>query len=299
MAQRSKHFSVWFTEWLEQRAVTPARLAADQTRYDKYLKSRIGLTPVNRISAEDVEGVVQELLGADVGPFTVDATLGIIRGVLKYAQEQGAVRENVAWGIGVKDAPAINQIHRNDVLTDDQLGDLLAATSTHYRALLRLAAEYGLTWAECVGLTVDDFDVRERSLNVGAHVVVETSGHVEIHEGPGRKIYLDGNTVRELSEHILLTQDVRQAAGSNQLFLTPKGTFPFRTNFNVWVLRPALMAAGLDPRGWTFHSLRHTAARRMLERGVPLEQVSRALGHKSVVTTKRLYKAFDPTPTFK
>ena len=48
--------------------------------------------------------------------------------------------------------------------------------------------------------------------------------------------------------------------------------------------------AGLNPR-YTFHSLRHGWATRMLESGVPLNQVSLGLGHSNIATTSIYLKA--------
>ena len=48
--------------------------------------------------------------------------------------------------------------------------------------------------------------------------------------------------------------------------------------------------AGLNPL-YTFHSLRHGWATRMLERGVPINQVSLGLGHSNIATTSIYTKA--------
>lgn len=48
--------------------------------------------------------------------------------------------------------------------------------------------------------------------------------------------------------------------------------------------------AGLNPL-YTFHSLRHGWATRMLENGVPINQVSLGLGHSNIATTSIYTKA--------
>lgn len=48
--------------------------------------------------------------------------------------------------------------------------------------------------------------------------------------------------------------------------------------------------AGLNPL-YTFHSLRHGFATRLLERGVPINQVQLALGHANISTTSIYTKA--------
>ncbi len=49
-----------------------------------------------------------------------------------------------------------------------------------------------------------------------------------------------------------------------------------------------------DIQGVTPHTLRHTVATRLVRRGVPLLEVSRLLGHKSVVTTEKNYLSLTP-----
>jgi len=48
--------------------------------------------------------------------------------------------------------------------------------------------------------------------------------------------------------------------------------------------------AGLNPL-YTFHSMRHGWATRMLESGVPINQVSLGLGHSNIATTSIYTKA--------
>lgn len=48
--------------------------------------------------------------------------------------------------------------------------------------------------------------------------------------------------------------------------------------------------AGLNPK-YVFHSMRHGWATRMLERGVPINQVSLGLGHANIATTSIYTKA--------
>lgn len=61
-----------------------------------------------------------------------------------------------------------------------------------------------------------------------------------------------------------------------------------RDYYNREIWKPALAAAGLLP-DTTFHDLRHTFASTALAEGVPISEVSRWPGHKSITTTVDLY----------
>ena len=69
---------------------------------------------------------------------------------------------------------------------------------------------------------------------------------------------------------------------------TPKGTLLRRDYCNREIWKPAITAAGL-PADATFHDLRHEFASTALAEGVPISEVSRWLGHKSITTTVDLY----------
>ena len=74
----------------------------------------------------------------------------------------------------------------------------------------------------------------------------------------------------------------------DMLCCTPRGTLLRRDYYNREIWKPALAAAGLPP-ATTFHDLRHTFASTALAEGVPISEVSRWLGHKSITTTVDLY----------
>ncbi|SDK87493.1 Phage integrase family protein [Nonomuraea maritima] len=92
---------------------------------------------------------------------------------------------------------------------------------------------------------------------------------------------------------------------------TGRGTLLRRDYFNKKIWKPALAVAGL-PADVTFHDLRHTFASTTLAEGVPISELSRWRGHKSITTTVDLYghlvqeatgrardaldKAFKPAP---
>ncbi len=65
-------------------------------------------------------------------------------------------------------------------------------------------------------------------------------------------------------------------------------------NREIW--KPAIATAGL-PADTTFHDLRHGFASTALAEGVPISEVSRWLGHKSITTTVDLYGHLVPEAT--
>jgi len=75
---------------------------------------------------------------------------------------------------------------------------------------------------------------------------------------------------------------------SDVLCHTPRGGLLRRDYYNREIWKPAIAATKL-PGDATFHDLRHTFASTALAEGVPISEVSRWLGHKSITTTVDLY----------
>jgi integrase len=49
-------------------------------------------------------------------------------------------------------------------------------------------------------------------------------------------------------------------------------------------------AAGLDPREWTPRELRHSFVSLLSDADMPIEHISRLVGHSSTVTTETIYR---------
>jgi integrase len=72
------------------------------------------------------------------------------------------------------------------------------------------------------------------------------------------------------------------------IFGTRTGT-PFRrSNFRRQVWMPAVARSGLPPR-LRFHDLRHSYATWLVSDGVPINVVSRLMGHEQISTTLNRY----------
>jgi integrase len=92
--------------------------------------------------------------------------------------------------------------------------------------------------------------------------------------------FLRGALVAHAEQLVLARSDV--------LCRTSNGTLFRRDYYNREIWKPAIAAVGLLA-DTTFHDLRHTFASTALAEGVPISEVSRWLGHKSITTTVDLY----------
>ena len=54
--------------------------------------------------------------------------------------------------------------------------------------------------------------------------------------------------------------------------------------------RKVVAAAGLDSKEWTPRELRHSFVSLLSDADVPIERISRLVGHKDTVTTETIYR---------
>jgi integrase len=89
-----------------------------------------------------------------------------------------------------------------------------------------------------------------------------------------------------------IAEEILAGENSNPKFVFWSGNGNPESIVKNWTknhVRPAFLAAGLDTGHMKSHRLRDTFAVDLLERGVPLEEVSKLLGHESIRTTEKSY----------
>lgn len=166
-------------------------------------------------------------------------------------------------------------------LTDPEVDALLAAPDQHTwlgrrdHALLLTAIQTGLRVSELAGAVRDDV-----ALGTGAHIRCIGKGRKE------RATPLTPTTVDVL--RAWLTE--RRAAPTDPLFATTSGRPLSRYGINDILDRHVRTATesspGLATKSISAHTLRHTAAMRLLHAGVDTTVIALWLGHENVETTQ-------------
>lgn len=292
----------YFATWDMDRDVAEARRIADRARFQIYVVPKWGRIRVDRIRSSAVQAWMDspkwaayrggKVAQADVGPATRYASLMVLRQTLEIPTVAGVISRNPALGIRSPGATnAVTPVKENAVLTAEEADRLVEQMDEHYQALALMGLRLGLTWAEALGLQVVDIDFPSHSVHVGRLLGVESQGIVEVREGDlkaQRNLRMPRDLENALAGYLARSEPIRDPK-EPWVFLTSRGRHPLRANYNRYVLRPALEAAGLPMTGTTFHTFRHTAARDMLQAGESLEHVQFALGHQDVQTTRRFY----------
>jgi len=273
-------FGAFFeVSYLPQEAAdgkAPRSIIREKQLFKKWIAPVIGSMPMKAISPFHLERIKANITGAGLKPRTAQYTLAIVRQVFNAARRAGAFTgespiEKVKMPSAVGNA-------RLRFLTPDEAGRLLDALAagrsrdTHDVSLLSLYT--GLRSSECFKLRWADVDLEGRVL----HVMDTKNKHP-------RSVPMPNNVVAMLTARRPNPCDL-----GSLVFPNANGDV---TAFVSNAFRRAVEHLGLNDgitdsrQKVVFHSLRHTCASWMVQRGVPLFTVGKILGHKTLTMTER------------
>ncbi len=165
------------------------------------------------------------------------------------------------------------------VLSRDEVGRLLAmAPSLKARVMLSLAYGCGMRAGEVVRLRVGDIDSAQNIIRI-----VQSKGRKD------RNVMLPGDILgllRQWWRERPTRQDGGVAKERRWLFPGFKPGRPLTTRQFLRLFHVAVAAAGIT-KPVTLHSLRHSFATHLLERGTDIRVIQALLGHHKLETTAR------------
>lgn len=243
----------------------------------EYFEEANGSVPeAGDISTLDLRGYVSSLHEAGYAKTTIARRLASLRSFFRFGQRDGWIDHNPA-------KPLRNPRKGRSLphfLSSDEVGKLLEAPpkSTSMglrdRAILETAYSGGLRVSELVGLSDGDLDFESSVLRVRGKGRRERLAPIGSYAARALHSWL---SKRELSE--------KEEGGSlAPVFINKFGT-RLSTRSVARMLEKYLKLTDLDLRT-TPHTLRHSFATHLLDRGADIRSVQELLGHKSLVTTQ-------------
>jgi site-specific recombinase XerD len=156
---------------------------------------------------------------------------------------------------------------------------LQTITKVRDQALILLLLHTGMRIGELLSVKVTDIVLSERKILL--HV-----GEKNLH---GRIVYYSSTAEKALNEW-LASRD----PGREYLFYGYKGND--LSYVGAWmIMKEAIRKAGLEDKGYSLHSLRHTFATNMLNAGLRVEVLQQLLGHLSIDMTLRYARISNAT----
>ena len=241
-----------------------------------FTESRGHVPSPSKITPQDLRTYVTALHDAGYAKSSVARRLASLRSFFRFAQREGICDSNPA-------KPLRNPRRERKLphfLTNREIGTLLTAPPLsdpmghRDRAIFETLYSAGLRVSELVGMNLDDIDFE------GGLVRVRGKGKRE------RLAPLGSHSVKALRGWLRkrkLAKGQPKRNGS-PVFLNKFGT-RLSTRSVGRKLEKYLKITGLDLRT-SPHTLRHSFATHLLDRGADIRSVQELLGHKSLVTTQ-------------
>jgi integrase/recombinase XerD len=183
---------------------------------------------------------------------------------IKYYYENVVGRERfMIWNLRPR-----RQRQLPDVLSEEEVTRLLKIPENKkHRTILMLIYSAGLRLNELVNMRVADLHFHSKSIHIKG--------------GKGKK-----DRISILSEKVIkiLESYIKEYKVRYWLFEGQTGGQYSPRSVQV-ILRDAVMASGVNPYA-TVHTLRHSFATHLLERGTDLRTIQHLLGHESIKTTE-------------
>jgi len=230
----------------------------------------------NEITPLDLRGYVSAMHEAGYAKTSIARRLASLRTFFKFAQREGIAQNNPAKPLR-NPRPDRKLPH---FLSGDEIGQLLnapPATQTmglRDRAILEVTYSAGLRVSEVVGMNSGDLDLAESIVRI---------------RGKGRKerlAPLGSFAIAALRRWLKVrVLSLKEKQGPLAPIFTNKFGRRLTTRSVARMLEKYLQSTGLDTRT-TPHTLRHSFATHLLDRGADIRSVQELLGHKSLVTTQ-------------
>ena len=290
-------FSAWADKWMAQHKLAGATTRSYQASID-YANRAFGRFNVNDVSKQDIMRMLDivrddnQKIGRTVSDSTLAKHLKTLSSCFNAAIEEGIATTNPTRYRQQRPKAAKTN---PGYFTDSELVGLWKSLEAPkfepvYAHAIKLALMTGLRQGELIALTWGDLNLGTSELYV-RHSWSKEDGLKDPKDHEARTVHLVPDAVTTLSSWTRI-QGTRPY--DELVFPAPRGLY-LNGQWLRKKLYQAMESAGIPQIGErgvarTFHSLRHTFARLILESGeAPIDWCSAELGHSSILITVQRY----------
>ncbi|MCL2090268.1 MAG: site-specific integrase [Micrococcales bacterium] len=285
-------------DWLAhgQTGTAPKTLEENQYLYRLHIAPHLGGRRLKDLRATEVDRWLASLTG-NLSTIRLKHLHSALNRSVNRAMARGLVERNV---VALCRPPKGRPGRPSKSLTVEQSAAILEHNRGHWmHPYVVVSLTVGMRTDEVRGLTWDHVQVhRNTDGTTGLHIEVWRAAR----HGGDTKTRTSRRTlaVPDVAARALLDQRGWQArrravasggwADTGLVFTTGRGT-PLRADNVRRDFRKVIAGVpGLDPREWTPRELRHSFVSVMSAAEVPLEEISRLVGHASTVVTELVYR---------
>ncbi|MEA2013960.1 MAG: tyrosine-type recombinase/integrase [Thermodesulfobacteriota bacterium] len=240
------------------------------------LKSN-GKNSLEEVTRRDVEAFIEHEQDRGIKITTIRMRLTGVQSFLRHMVEEGIVSRDV-FGKRIR-LQLPERLPR--AMDPDDLQNLLSVIdNTRDRAMILVLLRTGMRIGELLNTKVIDVHMKER--------------RIEIYEAAknrlGRVVYLSEDAIIALEAWF-----EKRNPWEDYLFYSQGNTYTLSYSTARCRFKKYIVKAGLDHKGYTPHTLRHTFATELLNVGMRLECLQVLLGHRNIEETRRYARLTDKT----
>ena len=233
-----------------------------------------GKSELQDIVSDDLEVYVEHEQDRGIKVSTLKTRLGYIWAFLRFLVEQEIIGERI---LRRKIKLRVPNFLPRAIAPVDVRKILGAVKDTRDRAFILTLLRTGMRIGEVLSLNMRDLDVRGKKIH--------------IYEGEknslGRVVYLSDDALVALR----LWLKKRDKSREYLFYGLNRSNICYSSAWNIFA--QYLRATGLQHKGYTIHSLRHTFASELLNAGMRLECLQLLLGHSDMEMTRRYARLTD------
>ncbi|GAA2279157.1 hypothetical protein GCM10010149_23580 [Nonomuraea roseoviolacea subsp. roseoviolacea] len=309
-------FGQYAERWLASQTTDLSTRVSVATQLRRHAIPYLGSRPLDSFQPGHIRQWLSELENVLPASSYRRVIFGSVSAVFTAAVDDGLLTKNPCVARSVRaPAPARGRVQP---WTAERVFAVRAGLPARFQAMTDIGGGCGLRQGEIFGLPLDEVDFAAGWLHVAYQVKV-VNGHLVFappKRGKERDVPLPGRVADVVKAHMKLhppakvTLPWRTPGGpplTKLLLFSRKDGGPVRrTDFNVYVWKPALVAAGVIPepqsgrrhqaaREHGMHALRHFYASVLLDAGESIKALSQYLGHSDPGFTLRVYTHLMPS----
>lgn len=262
-----------------------------------YTRNKHAMTGLCRIIGEDVivsrltAGYIKaRFLETGEEPGTLNERLKRLRALFRWAYQNDLVETDITGKLSAfHDIPHADKIADKFMSADEYRRVIADMDRKDYALLTQFLVLSGLRYGECAALEKSDVDLDGRYITVSKTYDSETKTVTSAKtETSIRRVYIQDELLPVCQQINVLMGErkILHSCRSGLFFHDPHGQVISYFTYAKY-LRNATRE--ILNRQITPHTLRHTHASLMFEAGVPLDVISRRLGHKTSQITRNIY----------